>query len=133
MLHNHCDSGWTAARSLAELISAPVGLAEYQASFTPLLLDLHELPDDKIEGEPVLRCTLELLKYSRSKQLVDKLKGILQSLVEYLPKELLPDWINVIGMYVMSVNKNLDSQQYKQTLSSILQPSMSLGLWLIDC
>ncbi len=37
-----------------------------------------------------------------------------------MPENLRPDWINVIEAYVVAVNKNLDSQQYKQTLSSIL-------------
>lgn len=123
----HGETDWAAARSLAELIPAPAALAEYEVSFTPVLLDLHQLPDDKIAGEPVLRSTLELLKYSRSKQLVDRLKGILQSLVQTLPENLLPDWINVIGAYVMAVNKNLDSQQYKQTLSSILPTQYEPG------
>jgi predicted transposase YdaD len=123
----HGESGWTAARSLAELIAAPDGLAEYQISFMPVLLDLLQLPDDKIQGAPVLRSTLELLKYSRSRQLVDRLRGILQSIVQSLPENLLPDWIDVIGAYVMAVNKNLDSQQYKQTLSSVLPTQYEPG------
>lgn len=69
----HGEAGWTAARSMAELIPASAGLAEYQIRFQPLLLDLSRLDDDQIAGEPLLRNTLRLLKYSRSKQLVDKL------------------------------------------------------------
>ncbi len=116
----HGESGWAAARSMSELVPVPAGLADYQISFSPLLLDLHQLPDEDIPGEPVLRSTLELLKYSRSLQLVDRLRDILLRIVQCLPENLRPDWINVIEAYVVAVNKNLDSQQYKQTLSSIL-------------
>lgn len=62
----------------------------------------------------------ELLKYSRSRQLPDRLRDILLRIVQFLPESLWPDWIHVIEAYVVSVNKNLNSQQYKQTLSSIL-------------
>ncbi len=116
----HGESGWTAAQNMSELVPTPTGLAEYQISFAPLLLDLHQVPDADIPGEPVLRSTLELLKYSRSRQLVDRLRDILLRIVQSLPDHLWPDWINVIEAYVVAVNKNLDSQQYKQTLSSIL-------------
>ncbi len=116
----HGESGWTAARSMSELIPVPQGLADYQISFAPLLLDLHQLPDENIPGEPVLRSTLELLKYSRSRLLANRLTDILRRIVQGLPESLWVDWINVIEAYVVAVNKNLDSQQYKQTLSTIL-------------
>ncbi len=116
----HGESGWAAARSMSELIAVPAGLADHQISFAPLLLDLHQLPDEDLPGNPVLRSTLALLKYSRSKQLIDRLRDILLRIVQSLPENLRTDWINVIEAYVVAVNKNLDSQQYKQTLSSIL-------------
>ncbi len=83
-------------------------------------MDLYQLTDEDIPGEPVLRSTLELLKYSRSRQLPDRLRDILLRILQFLPESLWPDWIHVIEAYVVSVNKNLNSQQYKQTLSSIL-------------
>jgi hypothetical protein len=82
----HGESGWTAARSVKDLISAPKGLADYQVNFQFPLLDLSQLSDDE-----------------------------------------LPDWIQAIGVYVMSVNKNIDSQQYKQTLKSVLPTQFEPG------
>lgn len=111
----------------AEQIPSPPGLAEYQVGLAPILLDLHELTDDQLPGEPVLRCTLELLKYSRSKQLADRLGEILRTFAEYLPDQLMPDWFLAIEVYVMSVNKSLDSQQYKQTLASVLPTKYEPG------
>jgi predicted transposase/invertase (TIGR01784 family) len=83
----HGESGWTAARSLAELIETPDALAEYQVNFRFPLLDLSQLADDEIGGEPILRSTLGLLKYSRSVQLRDRLRAILEGLALALVRQ----------------------------------------------
>ena len=123
----HGESGWTAARSLVELIPVPDGLAEYQVGFCPPLLDLSQLSDEEIAGEPVLRNTLRLLKYSRSKQLVGKLGDILALIAQSLPENTLSVWIKAIGVYVMSVNKNIGAQEYKQTLKSVFPTQFEPG------
>lgn len=123
----HGEAGWTAARSMAELIPTPAGLAEYQIRFQPLLLDLSRLDDDQIAGEPLLRNTLRLLKYSRSKQLVDKLGEIIRLIGHSLPEGLFEDWIQAIGIFVMTVNKDIDQQQYQQTLAGILPTQFEPG------
>jgi hypothetical protein len=57
------------------------------------LLDLSQLSDDEIAGEPILRNTLRLLKYSRSKHLASKLGEFLQLIAQSLPEGRLPQWI----------------------------------------
>lgn len=123
----HGERGWTAAKSLSELIPSPSGLADYQISFRMPLLDLSQLSDEEIEGEPVLRSTLRLLKYSRSKYLVEKLGEILQFIVQSLPQRSVPQWIQAVGVYVMTVNREIGAEEYKQTLKSILPTQFEPG------
>ena len=123
----HGESRWSAARSIEELIGAPEELAEYQVRFRMNLLDLSETADDAIPGEQILRSTLQLLKYSRSRDLADKLRDILGWIGEAIPNDILPAWIQAIGVYVITVNKKMDSQQYKQTLESILPTQFEVG------
>jgi predicted transposase/invertase (TIGR01784 family) len=123
----HGERPWSAARSLQELLNAPSALAEYQVDFRFPLLDLGELPDSGIAGEPILQSTLRLLKYSRSRQLVGMLGELLLRIAQALPESQLPQWIKAIGVYVMSVNKNIDAQEYKQTLKSILPVQFEPG------
>jgi predicted transposase/invertase (TIGR01784 family) len=123
----HGERGWTAARSLTELVRSPSGLGEYQVDFRFPLLDLSQLSDDEIAGETVLRNTLRLLKYSRSDHLASILGELLQRIAQALPEGHLPQWIQVIGVYVMSVNKDIDSQQYKQTLKSVFPTQFEPG------
>ncbi len=112
---------------MRELVRAPKGLADYQINFEFLLLDLSQLSDEEISGGPVLRSTLRLLKYSRSVYLASKLGEILELLASSLPAGRLSGWIQAIGVYVMSVNKNIDSQQYKQTLKSVFPTQFEPG------
>jgi hypothetical protein len=112
---------------LQELLNAPNSLAEYQVDFRFPLLNLGELPDSGIAGGPILQSTLRLLKYSRSQQLVGMLGELLLRLAQALPESQLPEWIKAIGVYVMSVNKNIDAQEYKQTLKSILPVQFEPG------
>jgi len=128
----HGESGWTAARSLAELIEAPEALAAYQVNFRFPLLDLSQVADDEIDGEPILRSTLGLLKYSRSVQLSEKLQTILEGfslalLRQQIGQEQLEQWLKAIGSYIMAVNKSMDSQQYKQTLQSVFPTQFEPG------
>jgi predicted transposase/invertase (TIGR01784 family) len=128
----HGESGWTAARSLAELLEAPDALAEYQVNFRFPLLDLSQLADEEIGGEPILRSTLGLLKYSRSVQLRDRLRAILEGFAlalvqQQIGQEQLQSWLKAIGSYIMAVNKSMDSQQYKQTLQSVFPTQFEPG------
>mgnify|MGYP003382015156 FL=1 len=123
----HGETGWTAARSIGELLRSPKGLEPYQIGFLLPLLDLSQLSDEEIAGEPVLRSTLGLLKYSRSKQLAEKLGELLRLIAQSLPQDRLPEWIQAIRVYIMSVNKNIDSQQYKQTLESVFPTQFEPG------
>jgi hypothetical protein len=59
--------------------------------------------------------------------LVDKLAEILRIIGSELPERILADWIQAIGVYVMTVNKNIDHEQYKQTLASILPTQFEPG------
>jgi predicted transposase/invertase (TIGR01784 family) len=123
----HGERSWTGARSLAELVRAPSGLDEYQVGFRFPLLDLSQLTDEEIAGEPLLRSTLRLLKYSRSDRLPRMLGEILQLIAQSLPESRLPQWLQAVGVYIMSVNKDMDAPQYKQTLKSVFPTQFEPG------
>jgi hypothetical protein len=123
----HGESGWTAARSLRELIGGPNELSEYQIDFRFPLMDLSQLTDAEMAGDPILQSTLRLLKYSRSKELASVLPEVMQLIIGCVPANQLPAWIQAIGVYVMTVNKNIGAEEYKQTLKSILPVQFEPG------
>lgn len=123
----HGESGWSAARSMQELVRGPKELAEYQVDFRFQLMDLSALKDHEIGGNLILKSTLRLLKYSRSRDLIEILREILRLIVETLPGHQGEEWIKVIGVYVMSVNKNISESDYKQTLKSVFPTQFEPG------
>ena len=123
----HGENGWTAARSMQELVRGPNELAEYQVDFRFQLLDLSALKDHEIGGNLILKSTLRLLKYSRSRHLIEILSEILRLIVQLLPGHQGEEWVKVIGVYVMSVNKNISESEYKQTLKSVFPTQFEPG------
>ena len=123
----HGESGWSAARSIQELVRGPKELAEYQVDFRFRLLDLSALKDHEIGGNLILKSTLRLLKYSRSRHLIEILGEMLRLIVQSLPGHQGEEWVKVIGVYVMSVNKNISESEYKQTLKSVFPTQFEPG------
>ncbi len=51
----------------------------------------------------------------------------LQLIAQSLPESRLLQWLQAVGVYIMSVNKELDSPQYKQTLKSVFPTQFEPG------
>ncbi|MEM9825276.1 MAG: Rpn family recombination-promoting nuclease/putative transposase [Planctomycetota bacterium] len=127
LLVYHGQTGWTAKRSLGELVPFPKGLAEYQVECRFKLLDLSVVDDAEISGDPILRTTLQLLKYTRSVDLGQRLRDILCLIVAALDVDALLEWIQAIEAYIVSVNKSIDSVEYKKALASVLPTEFEAG------
>jgi hypothetical protein len=59
--------------------------------------------------------------------LAEKLREVLELIGQALPAAAFAEWVQAIGVYVMTVNKNIDHEQYKQTLASILPTQFEPG------
>jgi predicted transposase YdaD len=59
--------------------------------------------------------------------LIEILGDILRLIVQLLPGHQGEEWVKVIGVYVMSVNKNISESEYKQTLKSVFPTQFEPG------
>ena len=91
------------------------------------LLDLSQLSDEQIPGDQLLQSALGLLKYSRSSQLPDKLRSILQLLSSSLGDQPVEVWIRAIGVYVMAVNKQIESGELHKIVQSVFPTQIEPG------
>jgi predicted transposase YdaD len=59
--------------------------------------------------------------------LVKFLGRILRIVVQALPANQAEEWVTAIGVYVMSVNKNMNEAEYKETLKSVFPTQFEPG------
>lgn len=109
------------------MIAAPEAISAYQVQFGLPLLDLSQLTDEQISGEPLLQGVLQLLKYSRSEQLPWKLREILGILSTQLKSGGADSWIQAIAVYVMSVNKQISSAEFGKVVRSVWPTQIEPG------
>ncbi len=123
----HGASRWSAAQRLEDLVLVPESMKDFQVRFGFQLLDLSQLPDDQIIGDPLLQSTLCLLKYSRSTRLASELRHILELVAASTEATLQAFWIRAIGVYVMAVNKNIDSKEMEYIVSDVFPTLIEPG------
>jgi hypothetical protein len=64
----HGQEAWSSPRSLEDLIGGPRNLFQYGVRLAYPVLDLGQIPDESLAGEPFLQSILGLLKYSRRRK-----------------------------------------------------------------
>ncbi len=119
MVIYHGEQAWNSPRSLEDLIQSPPVFASFQVKYEIPIIDLSQMSDSEIEGNPVLQAAFMMLKYCRSKLLVEKLPQILESVAISKNQIDVDEWVEAIGVYAMSVNKDLTPDGYKQTVASV--------------
>ena len=115
----HGDREWTVARSLDELVPATNAIREFQVRFGFPILDLTQRGNQEIQGDSLLQVTLRMLKYGRDQRLRSELFAVLQILREVGASFPIDQWLDAIQVYAMAANKDLTSEEMKQTLASV--------------
>jgi len=126
MVIYHGDRPWNVALSIDELVDCPVSMREYLVKFTCPIFDVTGTSEDSISGDPFLQSMLQLLKYGRTKELVERLRAILEMLKGVQPG-LVEDWILAIGVYVMSVNKSITQEEFAETVRAVWPVQIESG------
>ena len=122
----HGDRPWNVAMSIDELIDCPDSIREYLVKFTCPIFDLTRTSDESISGDPFLQSMLQLLKYGKKNELVERLRVILEMLKGVQPN-FVEDWILAIGVYVMSVNKSITQEEFADTVRSVWPVQIESG------
>ena len=123
----HGESPWTAPRTLDELLGNPNALLPYSVRFAFPILDLCETPDDKLAKDPFLQSVLSLLKYSRRKELVDRLESILRRLLFNATLDAQLARMNAAVFYILASNPNIPMSTLTMTVQNILPSRIEPG------
>ncbi len=123
----HGSSRWKTARRISDLVRVPKIFDQYLVQFGFRLVDLCELSDEEVSGEPFLQATLRLLKYSRSQELPKRLRPILELLVSVPQFSSIEVWIQAIGVYIMAVNKTIGASELSAIVQQVFPTQFELG------
>jgi len=123
----HGESPWTAPRTLDELLGTPNALLPYSVRFAFPILDLCETPDDKLAKDPFLQSVLSLLKYSRRRDLAERLETILRRLLVNASLDAQVARLKAAVFYILASNPNVPVRTLTMTVQKILPSRIEPG------
>jgi hypothetical protein len=91
------------------------------------VVDLGQIPDESLAGEPFLKSILGLLKYSRRRDFEQKLEFLLRCLLEGGTKELYFEHLNAVVVYITTVSPSISVETLEMTIQKIFQTQIEPG------
>jgi hypothetical protein len=91
------------------------------------VLDLGQIPDKSLAGEPFLQSILGLLKYSRRRDFEQKLEILLRCLLEGGTKDLHIEHLNAVVVYITTVSPSISVETLEMTIQKIFQTQIEPG------
>ena len=123
----HGQEAWSSALSLEDLVGGPRHLCQYGVRFAYPVLDLGQIPDESLAGEPFLQSILGLLKYSRRRDFEQKLEILLRCLLEGGTKDLHIEHLNAVVVYITTVSPSISVETLEMTIQKIFQTQIEPG------
>ena len=117
----HGETGWSAARDFRELVNPTRALAEFTPGFKYILCDLTQEQLDDLQQGAWLALTLQVLKFSRSDELSERLPEIVA-----LINRLHDQWDDALAFlatalrYLAAVAPGLDETTVREALHGVL-------------
>jgi hypothetical protein len=108
---------WSAPTSLRELIPVPDVWECYVPSFELTVLDLSQIKESQIVGEPVLQVTLVLLKSGRSPEVLTLLRPFMERLSKTINGDEAKNLLETISVYIMSVNRSINANKIQESIA----------------
>ena len=116
----HGRKSWSVATDFAALVAAPPGLEAFVPRFRYNLIDLSVIPDDRIQGQVMLRTGLLALKYIFDDTLRARLPDILGLLGELAKKRTGLEYLEALLRYLSQGTDRIDEADLSQAMAQVL-------------
>jgi len=123
----HGESPWSSPKSLDELLGTPDAILPYSVRFSFPILDLSVIPDNKLASDPFLQSALSLLKYSRRRDLAERLETILRRLLVNASLDAQVARLKAAVFYILASNPNVPVRTLTMTVQKILPSRIEPG------
>ena len=98
----HGETKWELSQNFISLIENPAGFEPYIPDFRFDLQDVSQMPDEKIQGSPLLRMILTAFKYSHSPEIRNKLWDIFKLFLELGNTGNISEYLEVLVTYLVN-------------------------------
>jgi predicted transposase/invertase (TIGR01784 family) len=117
----HGKPKWNLTKGFISLFEDPTDLEEYIPDFSFNLYDISHMPDDNIQGTPLLKIFLTTFKYIYSPELRSKLWEIFKLFLELSDKTKMSEYLEVLLRYLFNSPGELNKEELREQVANILE------------
>jgi predicted transposase/invertase (TIGR01784 family) len=117
----HGKPKWELSKRFISLFENTADLEEYIPDFGFNLYDISHMPDEDIQGTPLLKIFLTTFKYIDSPELRNKLWDIFKLFLELSDKTKVSEYLEVLLKYLLYSPGELKQEELHEQVTSILE------------
>ena len=104
-------------------MNSPEALRDYGVRFSFPLLDLAQIPDERLGKDPFLQSVLQLLKYGRRPNLGEYLDRIFRLLFEGTEPGFRDERVRTVLFYILATNRTIPVKELRMNVEKFVFPT----------
>lgn len=116
----HGETVWNTSRTMLDIINAPPEMQEYVPEFESQLIDLSQYSDNELKEKVLYNAALTVLKYIRSRELPQRLPGIVQLFAQLTQERRGLDCLRAALVYLSNGTDRINRQQLIEAVYNTL-------------
>ena len=117
----HGKPKWELSKNFISLFEDPEGFESYIPDFSFDLKDVSHMPDEDIQGSPLLRMVLTTFKYVHSPEIRNKLWDIFKLFLELSDKNNISEYLEVLVNYLANSPGKLTEEELQEPVARIIE------------
>jgi predicted transposase/invertase (TIGR01784 family) len=117
----HGQPKWEISKNFISLFEDPEGFEPYIPDFSFDLQDFSHMPDENIQGSPLLRMILTTFKYIHSPELRNKLWDIFKLFLELSDKDNISEYLEVLVTYLVNSPGKLTEEELQEPVTRLIE------------
>jgi predicted transposase/invertase (TIGR01784 family) len=117
----HGQPKWELSKNFISLFKDPAGFEPYIPDFSFDLQDVSHMPDENIQGSPLLRMILTTFKYIHSPEIRNKLWDIFKLFLELSDKDNISEYLEALVTYLVNSPGKLTEEELQEPVARIIE------------
>jgi predicted transposase/invertase (TIGR01784 family) len=117
----HGQPKWELSKNFISLFEDPAGFEPYIPDFSFDLQDVSHMPDENIQGNPLLRMILTTFKYIHSPEIRNKLWDIFKLFLELSNKDNISEYLEALVTYLVNSPGKLTEEELQEPVNRLIE------------